>query len=132
MVNTIGVSKGEKLSLFRCPNCGSGVCQVLGQVVKIYPMVEPSSEVMTIHRCQECKTLYNFQTRVSSNKTIRVKLFRNNLPDQVWYCHTCRTPLLRIMDDKIVNLNDRKILELPVYLTCGVCLTNYDLLEVLK
>jgi uncharacterized protein YlaI len=131
-VNTISVAHNKNITLFRCPACGTGVAQIVGTVVKIYPMIEPSEEVLVISRCRDCGALYNFQTQVSTKRSIKVKLLRNEMPVQTWFCHVCRNPLLQMNKDGIIDMYDFKPLELPANLVCDKCNTEYNIMEMLK
>lgn len=46
---------------FHCVNCGNTSNIIGGKVIKIYPILEPSTQIPVISTCKSCKAKYVFQ-----------------------------------------------------------------------
>jgi hypothetical protein len=119
-ISTISLVPTDAVSLFRCVVCGTAISQYEGSVVKIYPFVEPDDAVLTINKCPGCGALYTFQSQNGTKKDTKVVLFNDPYisNDNHFRCYLCRTDLLRFTYDKIVNLINLSLSELPFSLKC--------------
>lgn len=133
-ISTVALSHttDNLVMLFRCTNCGTAISQYQGAVVKIYPIVEPSSSVLVISRCPECGSLYTFQTQ-EHNLSVPTKVILYGSETQKNYrCYVCRLPLIRFTVDHVLDLINKKEVFLPYGLKCPTqgCSGNYYFSEM--
>ena len=129
-ISTIALSHTPEnlVMLFRCVNCGTAISQYQGKVIKIYPIVEPSTSVLVVNKCPECGMLYTFQTQeVVKERPIKVILIGSKDVVKTFRCHVCRIPLLKFDSNHIFNLVEKVEVKLPYHLSCPSpdCHCNY-------
>lgn len=87
-VSTVTIAKEEgKTHPFHCTNCGNTTNIIGGVVTRIYPILEPSSQVIVISTCRSCKSKYTFQeSNVQTDGLIDVLLNPTGVT-QSFYCY---------------------------------------------
>lgn len=135
IISTVAITPTDRVSLFRCTNCGTPIIQYQGSILKIYPYVEPTDEVLTVNKCHRCGAYYTFQTQPTSdsNKPIRVVLLAGiGFGTHYFLCSYCRRRLLQFTNDVIVDLDKLAKIELPYKMRCltPLCPGNYNFVDL--
>lgn len=73
---------------YHCNNCGNTLCVIGGKVTKIYPILEPSEQIVVIQTCKSCKAKYTFQDSNTPTHTNMIKvLLSPKMEMQNFYCY---------------------------------------------
>ena len=135
-ISTITITPTDEhlISLFRCVVCGSPVSQYEGDVIKLYPIVEPTQDALVISRCSDCGCLYTFHTQlVSKPQPTKVILFVDNLRvENLFRCYICRQPLLKYTLNGVYDMVNNAVATLPYLLHCPgyECNASYRFIDV--
>lgn len=124
----------NNLYMFHCTGCGASIAQYQGRVTKIYPFIEPTTDVMVVKRCRKCGMSYTFQTHHGyKNRTTKVILHANIDGYTAFYCHLGRQPVLRFNHDRIYSLADHQEKQVPFLGRCPVetCPAEYYFADLL-
>jgi hypothetical protein len=88
-VSTVTFKKGKpgETYPFKCNSCGNTHTIIEGQVVRIYPFLEPGDEGAVITSCHSCHVKYVFQEDKGENLETFVKVLLAPKQDlQIFYC----------------------------------------------
>ncbi len=122
-------SEGEGTTYpFHCVTCGNTTNIIGGKVVKIYPILEPSSQITVVTTCKSCKAKYVFHdTQQKPDDSISVLLFPK-VTSQSFYCYLGGGEVKsvnRILDydrEKNYSYGENSMVTIPYTTHC----TNHD------
>ena len=75
-IHSIGISIAKTTFLLRCPHCGREQMQVSGKPTRIIPWFEPTTTLITIHKCSRCMLKFTIQeTQSRPHVLVRLDTF---------------------------------------------------------
>lgn len=129
LISTVSIvpeSDTNALHKFLCIHCATMVTQYQGQVVKIYPILEPYDRALVISSCKYCNSKYTFQTHaqyeIGATKVILEKLPTNSLNYFFCFRHRGR-PLINYGGTHIMT--NTRIVTIPFSVRCDECEQGY-------
>lgn len=138
LVTTVSVKHNPNnplnVYLFRCLQCGTGITQINGDIVKISAGREPSQDVAVINQCYKCRHYYIFQTRTHLPKeSIRLVLPVRSVYN-LFRCVICRTQLLEYNKTSVYLLPQHLSKVYPFDFDCvgHACSVHYSLVDMVE
>ena len=129
---TLQPQTDNTLYAFHCPNCGKYLQQV-GEITKIYPFYEPSNDALSVSKCKNCGTQYNFQTHDGySSEKVKVILHLTDTTNY-FFCPKTKDKIIEFAPDRAVTIKDNKPHGFPFQTQCPLpeCKQNYWFTEML-
>lgn len=119
--------------LFRCFRCGNAIVQLVGEVSKIFPGLEPTNQVVVINQCSHCRERYTFQTHLYKQTYTRVVLSTKGKFISTFHCYICRNPLLQYDNHILLVLPSFHQVTLPFSLVCinSKCPARFTIEEII-
>ena len=129
---TINKKNPDNIYAFHCYFCGSSVNQIKGNATRISAGLQPSEDVVVIHRCPKCSENYTFQTLKYLDSDFTILSILAKGPYTKFFCYVCRTPLLNYDQDKAELIKSHNIINFPYFFNCSnpTCQRNYELTEI--
>ena len=112
------LSNNRNTYLFRCFRCGNAIVQLVGEVSKIFPGLEPTNDVVVINQCSKCREKYTFQSHHYKQEYTRVTLSTSGNFISTFHCYICRNPLLQYDNHLLLVLPTFHAVLLPYSLAC--------------
>ncbi len=138
-VTTVTLHKEEGITYpFHCTACGNTLKIIGGFVTKIYPILEPSDQLITIDTCKSCKAKYVFHDGGDmQSEHVRV-LLNPKKEAQTFFCYLgggAAKDLNKILEytaGKIYNYPSLSIINPPYVSRCmnSGCTVTYQFTQL--
>ena len=104
---------------FHCLMCGNTIQKIGGKVSKICPFYEPTEQTLSLTKCLNCKTEYNFQTHDGyATDEIKVILHPTQNALNKFFCYRGKDLLLEYSATEIYSLVDNMTRTTPFISSC--------------
>lgn len=140
LVQTVVLSSNttpEKIELFRCYHCGTGISKIQGDIIAITPGTVPSKDLAVITQCRRCKENYILKTLPDKSEYIKLILAPtpDNILDKNYFrCIKCRNILIEYKGEKAFSYLTGDPLALPAKIICDSldCSRKYLLKDIVS
>lgn len=121
-VSIVPEADSKILYKFLCVHCSGFVAQYQGQIVKIYPILEPNDQAVVITPCKLCNSKYTFQTHAAYDTgTTKVMLEKLDRPElNYFFCFRHRGRALVDYAGRSIHTRNH-IVTVPFSTSCPQC-----------